>query len=1621
MLFTKRTQKYFVLSSLLACLISPLSTLAEQAIQITQKDETNSSTLKPDVNAQLVFAYKLHQNDEHEKAFAIYEQLLLQEPDNADIYVQRSILLLKLKQNEQAVADLKKAAQLRPKFAIAWGKLGWLLLLQNELPAAQIASSKAQALEPGNYAWTVNLAHSYLLQGQVETAQLWYQKTIPLIPDEKSLLSGPMADFVLFAARGWQTQQVAQIQIWFAEQSKAPLARKTKLDKLIQQIQVLSQTAKTAEEALSLIPQAITLTEQEYGSESVQSRRYFDRLARLCYSMGRYAQAEPLFLRALNISEKANGADHPSTGTSLNNLAELYRTMGRYAEAEPLYLRALAISEKASGAEHPETGTLLNNLALLYQTMGRYAEAETLYLRALNISEKTNGADHPSTGTSLNNLAELYRTTGRYAEAEPLYLRALSILEKTNGSESPKAVITLYNLAGLYRSMKRYTETESLYLCALSITEKIDGSEHPNTGARLDDLADLYTLMKQYSKAESLYLRSLTISEKAYGTEHSNSIKNLNNLAGFYREMKLYSQAEAMYLRALNISVKTDGSEHPSTVRYLDNLAFLYTLMDRYDKAEPLYLRALTISENAYGTELSKIDRLDNLGRLYGRMHSYDKAETMYLRALSIAEKKYGTEHLNTGRCLTNLGMYYRSYMGQYLKAEPLLLRALDISEKINGPEHRDTSSALDNLALVYSAMGQYSKAESLYLRVLSITENNYGAEHLHTWYSLNSLVRTYQGMGEYAKVELFALRALAISEKNNGFEHDDTLDSVKNLLTHYQTMGQFAKAESLALRLRSIVEKDNNENHPGLLKSLEGLADLYIAMGQFTKVEPLLLRWLAVYEKLYGVGSSAFISKLYSLIDCYYAKGKYVQAESTSLRAISIADKIFGVDQNESLRARLTLALLYISMGQYSRAEPIIIHTLDISEKNYGDVSMITNGYRLHLANLYLSMGEYTKAEPLLLHTLDVSKKNGETTIINIYIQTALASLYKETRRYYEAEYLYSTALDTSVNILGTQHYSTGGILNKLAVLYQNMGKYTQAEKHLLRAWQIANINHIPEQNWTVLINLCFIYTTTHPDLAIWFGKQAVNTLQTVRAANTGLDKETQKSFLQKNEGIYKRLAELLFSRGRLPEGQQVLAMLKETEYFDFIQRNAETDPRKSRSELTGQERFINQRYEAIQASQVSLAEEYRALLARQKGWKEADKIRYQKLDEDLAVASTRFTQLVTQLKQELSKQSSHSDERLLEIGGKNLDALYSFKDTLKKLGHGAVTLHYLSTDQHLWILLTTTNTQLARKVVISNTELNTLIAQYRNAIAERSHEVNKLGKQLYDLVVAPIADDLRQAHAQTLMLSLDGALRYLPMAALFDGQQYLAESYRLAIFTEVAKDKIKDPSNPNWHFAGFGLTHSIGGFGALPGVKSEFEGMTKQGLPGSYLLDEAFTADAFKLGLIQSPPVVHVASHFKFQPGNETNSFLLLGDGNKLSLDALKNGNYQFTDVDLLTLSACETAVGGGKEENGREIEGFGVLAQNQGAKSVLATLWQINDLSTGQFMQMFYHIRQSNPGMTKAEALQQTQQAFIKGQVVLEAKLNPQRVDAAAKGKITTEHPYYWAPFILMGNWL
>jgi CHAT domain-containing protein len=222
-------------------------------------------------------------------------------------------------------------------------------------------------------------------------------------------------------------------------------------------------------------------------------------------------------------------------------------------------------------------------------------------------------------------------------------------------------------------------------------------------------------------------------------------------------------------------------------------------------------------------------------------------------------------------------------------------------------------------------------------------------------------------------------------------------------------------------------------------------------------------------------------------------------------------------------------------------------------------------------------------------------------------------------------------------------------------------------------------------------------------------------------------------------------------------------------------------------------------------------------------------------------------------------------------------------------------------------------------------------------------------------------------------------------------------------------------------------GTSKAFPGFNPLPNVAAELTAIVRDGnaqgiYPGKIKLNEAFTANTLRDNLGQFR-VLHIATHGSFNPKSITASFLLLGNGNRLPITeiaALTNLNT----THLVVLSACETGLSGSAQD-GTEISGISGYFLYRGAKSVLASLWSVNDASTALMMQQFY--KHLAAGMTKAAALQQVQQDLINSKLTarnapVRSDIIPESTSGHSATRSTTSdfsHPYYWAPFILIGN--
>jgi CHAT domain-containing protein len=395
-----------------------------------------------------------------------------------------------------------------------------------------------------------------------------------------------------------------------------------------------------------------------------------------------------------------------------------------------------------------------------------------------------------------------------------------------------------------------------------------------------------------------------------------------------------------------------------------------------------------------------------------------------------------------------------------------------------------------------------------------------------------------------------------------------------------------------------------------------------------------------------------------------------------------------------------------------------------------------------------------------------------------------------------------------------------------------------------------------------------------------------------------------------------------------------------------------------------------------------------------------------------------------------------------------------------LRQRAPTAALLHILPGDDRVDLLLTTAQGRRAWRVPLPQA---TLAAQTEALLAVLRHANNDPlppARALYDSLLAPVAPALAQAGVTQLVLSVSGRLRFVPFAALHDGRQWLVERYALALQPGGRLADALQPSARGWRVAAFGASQGGQGLKALASVPLELASVVRQApvagaeasagaLPGQAWLDRAFTADALRAALDGRHQVLHIASHFAFSGGDAQRSFLLLGDGQALSLQALAGPAFRFDRTELVTLSACETALSAA-DGYGQEVDGLAALLMAQGARAVMASLWLVNDESTAQLMGALYRAHEGSAGVTsRAEALRQAQLALISGRirpvalrptaapaapvaaVAAGAKaggtstrgLGRDGVDdaAAPASRLGWAHPYHWAPFVLMGSWL
>ncbi|MDZ7961398.1 MAG: CHAT domain-containing protein [Aulosira sp. DedQUE10] len=301
--------------------------------------------------------------------------------------------------------------------------------------------------------------------------------------------------------------------------------------------------------------------------------------------------------------------------------------------------------------------------------------------------------------------------------------------------------------------------------------------------------------------------------------------------------------------------------------------------------------------------------------------------------------------------------------------------------------------------------------------------------------------------------------------------------------------------------------------------------------------------------------------------------------------------------------------------------------------------------------------------------------------------------------------------------------------------------------------------------------------------------------------------------------------------------------------------------------------------------------------------------------------------------------------------------------------------------------------STKLPKKQV-ENTLKHLYSYMSRGYIREESF---RLSQKVYQWLIAPAEAKLNSSKVTTLVFVLDGFLRNLPMSALHDGDRYLVEKYSIALSPGLQLFP-QGLERKKLGVLAAGLAEARQGFSSLPAVTGEIKEVTTK-FQSKILLNKQFTRDSFKKALESQPfPIVHLATHGQFSSDPQETFLLTWSDRiSILDFDRLfqKRRLGILEPIELLVMSACQTAAG-----DNRATLGLAGLALRSGAKSTIASLWSVNDESTANLMKEFYQ-QLNNSKLSKAETLRQAQ---------LKIMANP-----------LYQHPYFWASFVLVGNWL
>ncbi|MBD2776392.1 CHAT domain-containing protein [Iningainema tapete] len=1404
------------------------------------------------------------------------------------------------------------------------------------------------------------------------------------------------------------------------------------------------------EQAIKIYKQALGIAREE-KDKSLESR-ILAEIGDTYNEQKMYDSALQFYQSALPLLTEIE--DNAYKANFLIVIGQTYLFQNKDDQAIELFQRALKIFQTLKDKE--------GQMTALYKIIaGHNSKAVDFFIRELYSQAKVEYSRVIELAPSVINLAkelnkpEIQASTLGDLGAAYAFLR-----------ENKKAIETLQQAARMARDLKALV-TEATALGALANIYRYQGEHHKQL-----EVNQRYLEIKREEKSKL---------PQEYGL--LGEVIALKSLASTYNILGEHEKAVEIYQQALLIAQQIKIDKLPSNLRdngvqaeisSLGGLQTSYSVLGKSNQALDFAQQAVKKAQ-ASGIKEYYAEALIDLGESHTNdFKDYPQAIKVINQALIIARQI--KEPKIEAQALKQLSDTYTK-QGNHASALESAQQLLAIATRVESPSLEE--DALNNLRAIYFSQGNYSKSLEIAQQNLQIVQSKMVGTEIIV---LLNLIENYIYVGDTNQAFETARQALALTRKQSNLFFE--VGVLIYLSKVYKFQGEYDKGIKIAEQALSISRQINNFTLE--IESIAALASIYEATGQYQQITSLGEPLLGKIQKLNNPVKKAevliVVGKAYGLTG-QYTKGKQL-VEQGLATARELKNPLLEV------QALTALGSIYSSLNNYGQALDLRQQSLKIVQQLKSPILQVDTLY--FLGDIYSKLGDYKSSAKYYEQALAIVKqfnnRQGEGTLLlalasNYFYQgeanktidsttkaLAIFTDIKEPRLEALAKLVLSAgysesnndakAMESAQAFLDFARKNQNSVWEKLALsnigsLHRKFGRTEQAIVAYQQALAIQTDNQVKGADAGIYAGLARVYQDLNqPNIAITYYKESVNRLEEIRRGIEGLPKELQNSFLNstidfdkmKVSDIYAQLAGLLNSQGRYKEAFQIRLLIEEQEIREARGSRGVAEG-KLNIPLTPTEAKIPEqgKITIALASQISECERTNCSQRTELNNKLTDSIQ-QSLKE------------LQKIDKEIRNDRAKDDQFFNPTGFAKAQAIVEAQ--AKETRANTVMIYPLVLENELWLQVYGEKGLVkTEKVPVSRKELRNTVKKFRELMGKCEPEgyycgvkdiaeIQPVSQQLYKWLIEPLEVELKDNQVKNLIFTLHREIRYIPMSALHDGKQYLIEKYTIHnVTTESFNEQEKPPTNiQTTPLLAMGLSESAPDsnpnsnkhFRALRYVPKELDAIVrentndKQGIyPGKEYLNKIFNFEILRDNL-NKYKILHLATHGVFDSTSPEQSYILMGTGKPLT-PIMISSLIGLKDIHLVVLSACQTALATSKNQDdpqdGVEINTLAYEFMNRGAKSVMASLWIVDDLSTSQLIQLFYK-NLATGKMTKSQALRQAQLSLLKGNhytgendakrgVHLERELGA--LPRKEQRKSSYSHPYYWAPFILIGNGL